>query len=195
MTTLLRPARLGLLAVGLAVGLPGAAQADFNGDYALVNWTLTDGAQGGVDLSQAPQTVTLFGGANDVAGATSYTITVPNAIVLSFDWSYINNDLYQDPLFEPAGYLVDGILFQLTDDLGAPTQSGTVTLALSAGDVFGFEVVTFDGYYGSANGTYGSSFLSVTDFAVPEPVSWPVLALGLGALAMLVIRRPAHRAL
>jgi hypothetical protein len=173
----------------LGAALPGMARAQFAGSYAPANWTVTDTAGGSVDTSLAPGAITLIDGANQVAGYTSYTVTVPYAAVLTFNWSYLNNDLYQDPLFEPAGYLLDGSLTSLIDELGSPAQNGTVTVALAAGDVFGFEVSTFDGYYGGYNGNPGSAFLTLSGFGVPEPASWAVLAFGLSPLGWAARRR------
>jgi hypothetical protein len=182
------------LVAAMCPALPGVAQAQFAGAFAPGNWTTTDTAGGLVDASGAPGAILLTDGADDVGGYTSYTITLPYAAVLTFNWSYINNDLYQDPLFEPAGITLDGTYSDLIDELGDPTQSGTDTISLQAGDVFGFEVQTFDGYYGGYNGSYGSAFLTLSDLAVPEPASLPVLAAGLGALCLLTRRKTAAHA-
>ncbi len=188
-----RPARVISLAAGLSAALPGMARAQFAGDYAPANWTVTDTAGGNVDTSLAPGSITLIDGANEVAGYTSYTVTVPYAAVVTFNWSYLNNDLYQDPLFEPAGYLLDGNLNSLIDELGSPAQNGTITVSLAAGDVFGFEVSTFDGYYGGYNGSPGSAFLTLSSFGVPEPASWAMLAFGLCSLSLCSLGLAARR--
>jgi PEP-CTERM motif len=174
-----------MLVAGLAAVVPSVAHADFIGNFAPPNWTVTDTAGGSVNTSLAPASITLIDGADEIAGYTSYTLTVPYSVVVTFNWNYLNNDLYQDPLFEPAYYDVNGTLTELTNDLGSPTQNGTVTIALSAGELFGFEVSTFDGYYGGYNGSYGSAFLTISDLLVPEPASWPILVFGLGLLGLL----------
>jgi len=181
------------MAAGMCMAAGGAARAQqgFSGAFAPGNWTVTDTAGGLVDASQAPSAITLIDGANQVGGSTLYTITVPYDVTLTFNWNYLNNDLYQEPLFEPAGYVAGGIPTQLTDDFGAILQNGTVTVDLTAGEIFGFEVSTFDGYYGGYNGDYGSAFLTLDSFAVPEPASLAMMGVGLAALCFGVRRRSA----
>jgi hypothetical protein len=180
-----------LLLACAAGSAPTAAHADIVGAFAPTNWVLSRTGGGGIDTSAEPAAVTLYGGAAGVPATTLYSITVPYYLVLTFNWRYTNNDLYQDPLFEPAYFTVNGTPTELTDDLGAATQSGTGSVVLNAGSVFGLEATAFDGYYGGYDGnTAVSSYLTVSGLAVREPASAGLIAVGAAGLLHVLRRRP-----
>ncbi len=140
----------------LAFGLSSTASADFSGYYDISNWTVTDNAGGTVDTSTAPASITLYSGQTGVGGDTFFTITAPSAETISFNWSYVTNDFTGISAFDPFGYVINGQVTTLTNDLQyltanpSPDQSGTAVFNVNAGDVFGFDANTFDGYGGGA---------------------------------------------
>ncbi len=86
-------------------------------------------------------------------GFTDFTVDVTDAVTISFDWDYTLND---DPGYDGFGYIVNGVYTEVVDrSLG--NQSGTTTVALSAGDKFGFRSQTDDNFFGN-NETVISNF-------------------------------------
>jgi hypothetical protein len=79
--------------------------------------------------------------------------------------------------------------FLINDD--QKTGSGTATVALAAGDSFGWFVDSNDNFWGAANLAITASNSSVS--AVPEPSNFVVLSTLLGAGALLR-RRSARKA-
>ena len=181
----------GALAAGL-IGFSMTASADFSGYYAPAQWVvghapdnLTD--FGSVDTTGAPGSITLIGSDNNPVDFTfsrvDFSIVAPAAGSFSFDWAYTSTDGF-GAIYDPAGYLKNG-QFQLTDDVGADSQSGQVSLLVAAGDVIGFHVTTLDNYGGSAS-------LTISNFSapVPEPASVAMMTLGLlGLVGVAAARR------
>lgn len=118
----------------------------------------------------------LTGGNNGtgLSGQTDYIGTAPLAGIVQFFWSYTscfppNEQSFacDSPGFDWTGFEVDQILTQLTDtDTGGVVAS--TSFAVSAGDVFGWYVGTFDNL-----GEPGALTVSDVSFApagsVPEP--------------------------
>jgi hypothetical protein len=179
-------ASAGLLALFLVLpGRAAAAPIGFSGPYAPANWTTTlNNSNGSVDTTGAPTSITILGSDNGsgLPGDTDFTIPVPASGTISFDWDYLTNDS-GGPFFDVFGYLLNGTFVQLTDDLGGLSQSGTTSVPVNAGDVFGFRVNSFDNDFGPAQATI-SNFDgpgATNGPAIPEPTS---LALfGMMALA------------
>jgi hypothetical protein len=173
-------------AVILSVGVADAAFAtsDFTGIYDVSQWTTTDTASGTVNVSGAPTTISLTSGnasvdGSTIAGNTDFTITVPVASQIAFNWSYNTSD--GAPEFDPFGYLVNGV-FTTVVSVGDLTpvlqQSGHVTLTVAGGDVFGFRANTFDGFNGAA-------VTSISNFdATPVPIPAGIWLFGSAALAL-----------
>jgi hypothetical protein len=174
----------------LALGLSTPAAADFSGYFAVSNWTVTDNAGGSVDTSSAPLSVTLTSGNSQVAGDTFFTITAPTTENISFNWSYVTNDLYGESGTDAFGYVINGVVTTLIDpnqDFSIPNQSGIASFTVKAGDVFGFDANTFDGWN-------GSSVTTVSNFsAVPLPGAFWLFASALTGLAG-IYRRHAFKA-
>ena len=125
---------------------------DFSGLFAVGNWALnTNGGDGTLDLTEAPDTVSITGsdgGPNNVNIDTDYCITIPHDGNINFDWTasigvppsgaQLRND-------EPA-YTIDGVETRL-NVLGTPVgnnimvEMGSVTnLAVTAGQEFCFRI-------------------------------------------------------
>jgi len=143
----------------------------FQGLYDPANWTLTNtNADGLVDTFGAPASISMTGGNNDSGGegSTDYTTNAHSNGNVSFDWDYESLDR-DGPFFDPAGYLVNGVFNQLTVSGGTPTQSGSVTFPVVAGDVFGFRIITVDNFLGP--GVYTSISNFGVDCVMPIPRS------------------------
>ena len=175
---------IGLVGAATVIGANPAEAAGFSGSYAPNNWTLTNSnADGFVDTSNAPGSISLTGGNNwsYESGQTAYTTTAAVNSLVSFNWYYSTTDW--EPYYDPFGFLLNGVFTELTDPWGSQSQSGTYSTLLNAGDIFGFAVNTTDNSYGSAS-------VTISDFEatqVPEPASvLGLLAFGaLGAGAKL----------
>ena len=159
-----------------------SAPAGFNGAYAAGNWTTNlDGGNGSVITSGAPHSTTINGSDGifdsngdplQVTALTSYTITAVGAGKVIFDWGYQTND-GDGPLFDPAGYLLNGIVYQLSNDSGANSQNGSASFDVVAGNIFGF--------YVDSDSLGGRASLTISSFSapVPEPGQAAMLAMGL----------------
>ncbi|MGV7226341.1 MAG: hypothetical protein ACQ9CV_05435 [Nitrosopumilus sp.] len=100
------------------------AATGFVGDYDPANWTLTNtNADGYVLISGAPTSIALVGGnQGGGSGDTDYTIPAACEGDVSFDWTYKTDDV--SPFWDPAGYLVNGVFTQLSNNGGSNTQTG-----------------------------------------------------------------------
>jgi len=87
-------------------------------------------------------------------GFTDFTVNVTEAAAVSFDWDYVSNDA---PGWDSFGYLLNGVYTQLTDP-GQGDQSGSASVNVSPGDVFGFRSQTDDNILGN-NETHISNFV------------------------------------
>ncbi|VEP14069.1 conserved hypothetical protein [Hyella patelloides LEGE 07179] len=152
---------------------------DFTGDFDPANWTFTTtNADGSVNTTNAPTSITLTGGDDGSAGTTDYTITAPSNETISFSWNYSTSD---GPNFDPFIRLLNSVETRLTDDGGADNQSGTDSFTVNSGDTFGFRITTVDGIVGPGSVTI-SDFASSPSASVPfefSPALGLVLASGL----------------
>jgi PEP-CTERM putative exosortase interaction domain len=184
MTTSTLMKKLSMATVGavvVALGAVDSAQAfGFTGAYAPSNWTLSnDNADGYVDTSNAPSSISIIGGDLGLffgSGQTTYTTTALIGGLLSFNWSYQTFDI-DGPGLDPFGFVLNGAFTQLTDNLGPYGQSGAFSTILTQGDIFGFGINTTDNRWGPGNAT-------ISDFAapVPEPASTLGMLIGVGAM-------------
>lgn len=129
----------------------------------------------------------LYGADNGVgSNLTTYTDTAASAETLIFNYVYTTNDV-DGAYFDPAGYTINGNLFQLSPASSASGFSGggTVSLVLNAGDNYGF-------YVNSVDSAYGRGDIAVTA-AVPEPATWALMLVGFGAVGYAMRKRPTVR--
>lgn len=170
----------------VALGAVDSAQAfGFTGAYAPSNWTLSNNNTNGyVDTSNAPSSISIIGGeagregdeTTYTYGETTYTTTALIGGLLSFNWSYRTADI--NPFQDPFGFVLNGAFTQLTtDNMNLKEQSGTFSVTLAQGDIFGFGINTTDNALGRGSAT-------ISDFAtpVPEPVSTLGMLIGVGAM-------------
>ncbi|PHS60623.1 MAG: hypothetical protein COB12_12930, partial [Flavobacterium sp.] len=83
---------------------------------------------------------------SNTEGFTDLTVTVTDAAAISFDWDYTTTD---GPAFDSFGILLNGVYTEISDPLGANTQSGNYGLNVVPGDVFGFRSYSLDGGFGA----------------------------------------------
>ena len=143
----------------LAPGAVQGASGGFTGSYAPANWTSAIQGDGSINTSGAPTSISLSSADNGVEPGinqnTNYTITAPAAGTVSFNWSYATADGL-GPEYDPFGYLKNGSFTQLTNNLGASSQSGTATFSVASGDTFGFRQNSLDSLGGCATTTITS---------------------------------------
>lgn len=120
--------------------------------------TITLGADGTATYNPfEPNSVVIVGGNNsgNTLGQEGFSVLVVDIIedvTVSFDWDFVNSDDEQN--FDNAGYVVGNTFFPITEDGGGLNQSGSQTVTLQAGDVFGFAVSTDDNAFGAATTTF-----------------------------------------
>jgi hypothetical protein len=172
------------------VGFSMPALADFSGYYAPENWLTThvpdaDTDKGSIDESSEPGSIALIGSdtGSELFSRLEFTIAAPAAGTVSFDWSYVSSDA-DGPEFDPAGYLLNGAITQLSDNGGGATQGAQVSFTVMAGDRFGF-------YLQSNDNLSGSATLTISNFSapIPEPASVAMMSLGLLGVAVAAARR------
>jgi hypothetical protein len=141
-----------------------SARAQFSGSYrpAKFTTTLSAGSNGSVNTAATPASITISGSdnsSNPILANTDYTVTAVASGVWSFNWTYQTPD---DPQFDPAGILVNGVFTQLSDNVNA-SQSNTYTGTVTAGNTIGFRVNSVDNSFGKAT-------LTITSFSPPGGV-------------------------
>ena len=117
-------------------------------------------------------------------GTTDFTVDVTEAATLSFDWDYTSNDV---PGFDSFGYVINGTYTQLTDP-GLGNQSGTASVSVAPGDVFGFRSQTDDNSFGN-NETVVSNFAPGFDGQF-DPLNWTLNLVNSDGDAFFVIEIP-----
>jgi len=181
----LRVAHTGLLVALLALlftALAPSAQAGFIDQFPLSDFTLVNSPNSQLNngfVTMSGDSIVLTGGnsGSGEPGTTDLTTTVMTAQVVEFLYSYFSLDI---PNADDAGYLINGSLFPLAVASGA---SGIVTLSLTAGEVFGFQV-------GSADNQFEPGVLTISSVTTPEPATGSLFVLLAGlALGASFLRR------
>jgi len=162
----------------------GQAAPLFSGDYTVDNWSFsTNGGEGYVDTSGAPNYVELFGSDNGIGDVTDAFLFDANYNdTVTFNWWYETFDV-DGAEFDPFGYILDETFYQLTDSAGDDVQSGSATVTLTGGTNFGFAIWTEDGLFGRAHAIIGD----VSQQPVPAPAT--LALMGLGLAGVMVSRR------
>ena len=138
----------------------------------------------GFVVSNSPTVFTLYSNNDDIDNnVTSFTQVAGAAATISGKWRFYTFDV-DGSSFDPAGFVINGVLTQLTTNgIARPaTQTGTFSFAVNEGDTYGFFVRSTDGALGRGVFTVG---------AVPEPASWAMLIAGFGLVGAVARRRRA----
>ncbi len=160
----------GLLAPAVTVVfITASARADV---FALSN---SHGGDGYV-TSVSSNGFNLFGANNGVGpNYTIYSATAEGGGTVSFHWAYSTADSF--PIFDPAGFYLNGTYIQLTTDNSSTSQSGNYSTTVSAGDVYGVYVYSAD----TNNGRGNIAVSNLTGANAPGPIP------GTGLLSYLVV--------
>ena len=160
-----------LLTITLIILAMTASQANaaFLNHYAVSNWTKTVN-KGSVNTTGAPNSIQLTGSntTNPVFFGNrnqDFTIAAFSRGIVTFTWNYVTKDL-NGAKFDPFGFLLNGVFTQLTNDTGPKTQSGSFSVHVLAGDIFGFRQNSFDSQLGVAK-TVVSNFSGPSQVPVP----------------------------
>ena len=153
-----------------------AVTMGFQSNYDPSNWSLTlTNSDGSVDTTGAPAFIKLIGGDNQALspGDTDYTIVIPRDGTVKFNWNFDGEPVVPGntgPLYDPSGYLINGNFIQVTNNDGLETQSGSVLVSVSQGDVFGFRIHSNDNIFGPG------IFITLENFEGPSlPISIPTI--------------------
>ena len=141
----------------------------FTGAFAPANWTFANtNANGSVNTTSAPASIALTGGNNGSgsAGNSNYTIVVPASGNISFNWNYSTSD---GANWDRPRILINGTPTILSgyNTSGATSQSGTMTVPVTAGQTFGFNMNTLDNSFGAATVTISNFNATAT-----PPIQW-----------------------
>ena len=140
-----------------------------SGYYDPSNWTTQLNGGDGTVIADNPSSVAITG---DDSGQgpidTSFSIVMPCDGNVVFNWSYQTFDV--EPLFDPAGYSVDGVFTQISDNDGDNTQTDVETVPVLAGETFGFVVRTTDGIEGEARTFFTPEEFPPTECNDTDPV-------------------------
>lgn len=176
----------------LALGLAGTAHADFVQSTAPANWTLANSNGGNGSVAATSSTLTLnssnfsdFDSAPLDPTTLSYSLLFNQNTLLSFNWDYSTAD-DGGSSNDSFGYILDGVLHQLSTDGLFDAQSGSFSLLVNAGSTFGFETTSIDSLFGGAT-TVVSNFSATNQ--IPEPGSLVLVFTGLLAAGVMAQRR------
>ena len=120
---------------------------------------------------------------------TTFLATLPVAYnwIIDFNWNYSTQDLTGSE-FDQFGYVVDGVLTQLSaDNVASPAfQNGSNSVSVAGGSSFGWYMNAVDNQLGSADSDVYANFTMVA--AVPLPAGVVLLISGLAGLGVLRCR-------
>ena len=172
-----------------ALVVAGAALAGASvGAHAAYTFYNDDGGNGTLSGSYPAFTIT---GSDDGSGSDDtafYVQTYAAATTVSFTWQYESFDT-GGSVYDPAGWILDGVETQLSLDGGPGTNSGgSFTVSVAAGQTFGWYVHSFDSMSGAGLLAVNQD-LPPPPPPVPEPQDAVMMMAGLAALFAATRRR------
>jgi hypothetical protein len=155
---------------------------NFTGIYAPSNWTTTHNPftdQGTVNTGGAPSTVSITSSDGGSFGIHSvlWTVTVPANGDITFDWNYATTDVNGSG-FDYPQYAINGTIIGNISGFvsgGPNSQSGSCTIAVSAGQTFSLVMTASDDILGAAT-TVFSNFTGPDLF--PATLHWYTVPSG-----------------
>jgi hypothetical protein len=180
----------------LALSAPARAITfGFTGDYAPSNWNLTNSnADGSVNTSNAPNSITLTGGNNgsNSFGRTTYSITNTNpaSVNISFNWLYSTQD---SPIPIWDGFDVNQNGSYTT--IASSNASGTYTTLIRYGEVFGFSIATVDNISGRGSVTISNFSATPVPFETNAAPAGMAIVFGAFVLRSKLRQRSAQKML
>ena len=162
--------RIAFFFIGFSFLFANDAFADFSGQFAVTNWTISTQAFGcgssSVNTSGAPASVALSTGTGCSDIGASFTFpSAPSAGTVAFSYTYAVG--LNGPAHYPASYVVNGVSTQFSDNAGANSQSGNLTFPVQQGQSFGFvfQAVSSFGQVDS---------LTISNFSFSAPTNFSV---------------------
>lgn len=173
------------LSVGLMAGAADALPVDFD-------FSAGGGDGAGLELSSIGDFYLVMtgndNGAASITTAFTSTMTYAYDVMVSFSWNYITTDI-DGSFWDSFGFFVDGSGQTLTiDDPRNDVQGGNFSFLVSAGQTFGFFILSKDGMEGAA---MASIFGEVDPAPVPLPAGGLLLLGAIGGLAAVRRRKAA----
>ena len=170
-----------LLFTSILMFLANPVKAAFVDAYEATKWS-TSIDKGSINLFGAPNSISMTS-SNSGTGShdQDFTITAAGNGVVTFDWAFVTTDTKQGPKFDPFGVLLNGVFMQLTNNNAGKSQSGSYSLMVNAGDVFGFRAH-------STNSKFGSATTIISNFSAPSPIPIPsaIWLMGIPIIGFLV---------
>ncbi len=149
--------------------------SNFTGAFAPANWSFSEspvGTGGSVNTGGAPASIAMTSGNNSLQGSSDFTVTVPSAGTISFDWSYSTFDgpTWDWPVVVINGTPAPGVTsgnpvpsqpaIQGFNFSGSSNQTGSASYAVAAGDMFSLRAFTRDGFAGGCTTTFSNFVFS-----------------------------------
>jgi len=135
--------------------IPGGTVFDFNPPYAPATWT-TQHTAGDLGVVNSFTTTSLSMSSSDGATGTTdidviHTVTATGSI--TFNWSYTTVD---GPQYDYPMYYKNGVRTMMPgyNTAGTTAQSGSASIPVNLGDVFGFTMESADNGFGPASTTF-----------------------------------------
>ncbi|MEO8146257.1 MAG: T9SS type A sorting domain-containing protein [Bacteroidia bacterium] len=143
--------------LNVIASIPGGSVIGFTGAYTPGSWT-TQHSAGDLGVVNLFNSATLNMNSSDGGtGATDIDVihTVTASGNITFNWSYTTADI-DGPSFDYPQYYKNGVrtIMPGFNTAGATSQTGTASIPVLAGDVFGFNMHTLDNVGGAATADF-----------------------------------------
>jgi hypothetical protein len=154
----------------------------FSGVYAPANWTITHNPStdiGTVNSNSAPSSISITSsdGGNVGNHSVFYTVIIQGNGNVTFNWSYVTTDI-NGSAYDLPQYAINGVIVGNVPGFvagGPNNQSGTATIAVSAGQTFSLLMTATDDILGSGTTVF-------SNFTAPglsgSPINWYTTAVG-----------------